>query len=144
MHKTKDMKYKIRNMIIDDYISARKLWEKTPGMKLEAADSEESISIYLNRNPELSFVAEANNKIVGTIICGEDGRRGYLQHLCVDSNYQNIGIGTSLLDSAINRFSNLNLHEIRIFILKNNSSGNKFSFSVKKDRLFKNLTVDKR
>ncbi|MFS1430561.1 GNAT family N-acetyltransferase, partial [Vibrio splendidus] len=73
----------IREMAISDYDSVIALWCQTEGMSIRDADSKESIASYLDRNPGLSFVAESNNEIIGAVLVGTDGRRGYLQHLAV-------------------------------------------------------------
>ncbi len=75
----------IREMVISDYDAVIALWCQTEGMSIRDADSKESISRYLERNPGLSFVVgnENENEIVGAVLVGTDGRRGYLQHLAV-------------------------------------------------------------
>jgi len=120
------MNLNVRKMTPDDYQEVRAIWELTPGMKLEQADSEEGVTRYLSRNPSLSYVAEVGDKIIGTVLCGEDGRRGYLQHLCVIEEFRGQGIGKKLLETAIQQFKLLELHEIRIFVFKDNDLGNKF------------------
>lgn len=120
------MHYLIRNMIPEDYSAIKILWENTPGLKLEKADSKDGITRYLVRNPNLSFVAEIDGQIIGTVLCGEDGRRGYLQHLCVENKHRHNGIAKMLLAKAIEQFSSLQLYEIRIFVLKSNNIGTQF------------------
>jgi ribosomal protein S18 acetylase RimI-like enzyme len=120
------MKYSIRKMLPSDYYQARRLWESTPGMKLEAADSKDGISRYILRHPELSYIAESDHRVIGTVIGGEDGRRGYLQHLCVAPEFRNQGIGKILLDASIKQFQKLDIHEVRIFVFKDNDVGNEF------------------
>ena len=68
-------------MDISDYQQVISLWSETEGMQLREADSEENIGKYLERNPNLSFVALEGEQIVGAILVGTDGRRGYIQHL---------------------------------------------------------------
>lgn len=109
-----------------DYIEVSNLWRSMPGLKLEKADSMEGVCRYLSKNPKLSFVAEIDGKVIGTVLCGEDGRRGYLQHLCVSEEYQGNNIGKLLLEAAIEQFNKLDIYEIRIFVFKNNDLGNKF------------------
>lgn len=116
----------IRPMRISDYHGARTLWETIPGLRLEKADSEEGVARYLARNPDLSFVAEHESEIVGTVLCGEDGRRGYLQHLCVAEKHRNQDLGTKLMAAALDQFSKLLLYEVRIFVLLSNPVGMKY------------------
>ena len=51
---------------------------KRRGRRLTDADSKEGVETYLNRNPGLSLVARQEGQIVGAILGGHDGRRGYL------------------------------------------------------------------
>ncbi len=120
------MTFNLRNMKPSDYASVRELWETIPGLRLEEADTEEAIHRYLARNRTLSFVALVDDNIIGSVLCGEDGRRGYLQHLCVSEKHQGKGIGKQLLKAAIEKFSLLELFEVRIFVLKNNKHGTDF------------------
>ncbi len=120
------MSIMIREMKVGDYDSIRKIWEEIPGLKLEEADSKKGIEKYLTLNPNLSYVASSGGKVIGTVLCGQDGRRGYLQHLCVIDEYRKFGIGSQLLDAAIDRFKELGLHEVRIFVFKDNQVGNEY------------------
>jgi len=137
----------IREMKIDDYDSIRGVWESIPGLKLEEADSRTGIEKYLTLNPNLSYVAISEDKIIGTVLCGQDGRRGYLQHLCVVDKYRNRGVGSKLLDAAIEQFNVLGLHEIRIFVFKNNEVGNRYwarkGWIVRNDIYVRSLKLEK-
>jgi len=83
----------IDEMTIADYDDVLSLLRASPGVALRGADSREATERYLARNPELSFVAKYAARIVGCVMCGHDGGRGYLQHLAVDPSYQRRGIG---------------------------------------------------
>ena len=94
-------------MIIDDYAAVYRLWQNTPGMGLNTTDdSEEGIAAYLKRNPNTCFVAEKSGEIVGAILSGHDGRRGYIYHVAVEPMIQHGGIGTSLVDRAMDALKN--------------------------------------
>ena len=69
------------------------LWRKSEGVGLSDADSNKSIHSYLKRNPGMSFVAKAEGKIVGAVLGGQDGRRGYIHHLAVRDDFRRQGIG---------------------------------------------------
>ena len=81
-----------RNMQISDYDSVIALWRDCDGVSLRNADSSAGIEKYLQRNPALSFVAQQNSAIVGTIMAGHDGKRGYIQHLAVVNEARGQGI----------------------------------------------------
>ena len=75
---------KIRDMSIGDYTNAYALWLSCPGIGLHPADdSREGIARFLDRNPKTCFVAEADGRLIGTIMAGNDGRRGYIYHTAV-------------------------------------------------------------
>lgn len=84
---------KIRKMTIDDYDGIYRLWTDTPGLGLNAADdSRDGIQKYLLRNPNTCFVAEKNAAVIGVIMSGHDGRRGYIYHTAVKVSERNKGI----------------------------------------------------
>ena len=91
---------KIRNMRLDDYDNVYALWLSCPGMRLnDWDDSREGIAKYLARNPNTCFVAEERGEIVGAILTGHDGRRGYISHTAVSPAHQRQGIGRQLFDA---------------------------------------------
>lgn len=88
---------KIREMFITDYDAALALWHRCAGMGLSDADELVPLSHFLERNPGLNFIALDGESLVGTVLCGTDGRRGYLYHLAVDPLYRRRGIGRELV-----------------------------------------------
>lgn len=88
----------IRLMALSDYEQVYQLWLSCAGMGLNNLDdSREGIERFLKRNPETCFVAEKDEKIIGVIIAGNDGRRGYIYHTAVNPDYRKQGIGKNLL-----------------------------------------------
>ena len=73
----------IRTLRIADYEAVLRLWQDTEGVGLNESDDRCHVRIYLRRNPGMSFVAQHGGEIVGAVLCGHDGRRGYLHHLAV-------------------------------------------------------------
>ena len=89
-------KYEIRVMTIDDYDEVYSLWQTIHGFGIRSIDdSREGVLRFLKRNPTTSVVAVEDGKIVGAILCGHDGRRGCLYHVCVDEHYRKCGSGKS-------------------------------------------------
>ncbi len=115
--------YSIRTMMIDDYDSVIGMMKQTPGVTFRDADSRESTAMYLDRNPELSFVAIAEKKLVGCIMSGHDGRRGYLQHLVVHSEFRRHGIANSLVERCLTALEKLGIRKSHIDVLKSNDTG---------------------
>ena len=84
----------IRTMTIADYDGVSSLWLSIKGFAIRSIDdSREGVDVFLKRNPTTSVVAEDNGVIIGSILCGHDGRRGTLYHVCVAQDYRNHGIG---------------------------------------------------
>ena len=111
---------KIREMLISDYEAVIALWKETEHLSLRDADSKHSIDLYLERNKGLSFVASQENEIVGAILVGTDGRRGYLQHLSVSSEHRGKGIGKSLVSESISALSLMGISKTHLFVLNEN------------------------
>ena len=120
--------YKIRNMDIKDYPQIINLWENAPGVGLnENDDSEKSIKLFLEKNPNICFVAELENgEIIGTIMAGNDGRRGHIYHLMVKNEYRKNGIGKKLLEEAENGLKKEGIRKIFLVVFKENEIGNIF------------------
>jgi ribosomal protein S18 acetylase RimI-like enzyme len=122
--------FELREMTIADYELAFELWNQTEGMVLSDADSKEAIAYYLNRNPEMSFVCEVAEKIIGTILCGHDGRRGFIYHVAVDPQYRGQSIGKKLICSSLDRLSSEGITKCHLMVLEDNEIGNQFWVKV--------------
>lgn len=108
-------------MDISDYSDVIKLWSMTESMALRDADSQENIGRYLKRNPGLSFVALNETSIVGAVLVGTDGRRGYVQHLAVSLLLRGQGIGRQLLSHSINALSQQGIEKTHLFVANENT-----------------------
>jgi len=113
-------------MKIEDYYELITLFKNTSGISLRDSDSFNSTKSYLKRNPDLSFVAVDNSKIIGCVMCGHDGRRAYLQHLLVLPQYRNQRIGKTLVEKSITALETIGIFKTHLFVLKNNQIGNNF------------------
>lgn len=136
----------IREMTIADYDSVYHLWVNTPGMGLNNLDdSVQGIEKYLKRNPNTCFVAEKNNKIIGVILSGHDGRRGFIYHAAVDPSERNSGVGTTLLDKAMNALKNEGISKVALVVFSHNELGNSFwekrGFIVRQDLTYRNKAI---
>ena len=95
----------IRKMTIQDYEKVYELWMSCKNMGFnDIDDSKEGISRFLERNPNTSFVAIQNEKLIGIILGGHDGRRGYIYHLSVNENYRKKSIGSELVKNCLDAF----------------------------------------
>ena len=136
----------IRVMTIADYDGVYNLWINTPGMGLNSADdSREGIEMYLMRNPETSFVAEQDGKIIGAIMAGHDGRRGYIYHTAVLPSYRNRGIAGRLVEHAMAALDAEGINKAALVAFRKNEIGNGFwersGFSERDDLIYRNKNI---
>ena len=139
---------KIRKMRITDYDNVYALWRKTPGMGLnDIDDSREGIERYLKRNPRTSFVAELDGELVGVIMAGHDGRRGYIHHTCVAPELWNNQIGTRLVETALEALRAEGICKAALVVFERNERGNGFwermGFTVRPDLIYRNRELTK-
>ncbi|OGO38955.1 MAG: GNAT family N-acetyltransferase [Chloroflexi bacterium RBG_16_57_8] len=120
------MSLHIRDFTSQDLDSAIRLWQSDENIGLSSADSPENIAAFLERNPGLSKVAESNGRTVGTLLCGHDGRRGYLYHLCVDEHYRRQGVGRSLVEACLDDLKKQGIRKCHLFVFNKNSFGRSF------------------
>ncbi len=120
------MTYQIKEMTIADYDEAYALWGRCPGIGLSDADSRCAINAFLERNPGLNFVARQDGQMVGTCMCGSDGRRGYLYHLAVDPTVRRQGIGQALVETSLTGLKALDIHKCHIMVFGGNDLGLSF------------------
>lgn len=136
----------IRTMTIGDYDGVYDLWIHTPGMGLNSTDdSREGIEKYLKRNPTTSFVAEDGGKIIGVIMAGHDGRRGFIHHTAVHPAYRNQGIGRKLADHAMDALEKEGIHKTALVVFRTNETGNGFweniGFTERNDLVYRNKNI---
>ena len=117
----------VRTMTIDDYEEVSLLWHKIKGFSIRSIDdSREGVARFLKRNPDSSVVAVEDSRVVGAILCGHDGRRGCMYHVCVDPEYRMRGIGKSMVVFAMNALKKENISKVSLIAFTKNDVGNKF------------------
>ncbi len=126
----KGMKFEISPFTIDAFDSVLTLWQQSEGVGLSEDDSRERISIYVERNVGTSFVATSNGCVVGAVLAGHDGRRGYLHHLAVHPQWRRRAIGRKLVARCLAALHNLGIRKCHIFIFDRNQDGVAFWKSV--------------
>ncbi len=118
--------FTLRVMTIDDYETVVELMQRTPGVTFRDADSFEATQRYLERNPELSFIAKAGDETAGCIMSGHDGRRGYLQHLVVAPAHRRQGIASALVESCLARLEVLGIAKSHVDVIRSNADAHSF------------------
>lgn len=112
------------------YPAARALWEQTPGVGLSAADEPQAIIRFLARNPGLSLVAMDGHALIGTILCGHDGRRGLIHHLVVAEPHRRQNLGRELVRLGLLGLREAGIDKCHILVFRDNESGQAFWRSV--------------
>ena len=138
---------KYRIMLPADYGAASALWNSIDGMGLRSLDdSKEGIEKYLSRNPSTSFIAFDDDKSIGCILCGHDGRRGYIYHTCVLPEYRGKGVGTRLVNLACNALKSEGLNKCALVCFTSNETGNGFwksqNWELRTDLNYFNLNLN--
>ena len=117
----------IRTMTIDDHDGVYKLWMTIRGFAIRSIDdSREGVERFLKRNPDTSVVALEDGQIVGSILCGHDGRRGCLYHVCVRRDYRMRGIGKAMVVYAMNALKEEQISKVSLIAFTKNDVGNAF------------------
>lgn len=133
-------------MKIKDYDAVYSLWINTPGMGLNTLDdSKEGIESFLKRNPSTCFVAKDKTRVIGVILSGHDGRRGYIYHTAVAIEERGKGIGIRLVEKAIEALKNEGIHKVGLVVFEKNETGNKFwesiGFEERKDLIYRSKVI---
>lgn len=136
----------IRLMRLEDYSRVYQLWLSCKGMGLnDLDDSPEGIERYLRRNPETCFVAQEDGRIVGVILSGHDGRRGFIHHTAVHPDHRGKGIGTALVEEAMAALDRCGIHKAALVVFARNQAGNDFwerrGFTSREDLVYRNRAI---
>lgn len=117
----------VRTMTIEDYAGVYELWMSIKGFAIRSIDdSEAGVARFLKRNPTTSVVAVEDGKIVGAILCGHDGRRGCMYHVCVHADYRMRGIGKEMVVYAMEALKKEQISKVSLIAFTVNDIGNAF------------------
>jgi ribosomal protein S18 acetylase RimI-like enzyme len=137
---------KIEKFTMELYEEIVLLWRKA-GISVGSSDTREELERVLQRNPDLFLIGKIHKKIVGVVIGGFDGRRGYVHHLAVDPDYQKKGYGKMIMDELIEKFRNIGVHKIHLFIEKYNQDVIEFyrnlGWEIRDDLIMMSYVPDK-
>lgn len=136
----------IRQMTRNDYPAVYGLWLSCKGMGLnDVDDSESEIFRFLERNPTTCFVCETDGKLIGVIMAGNDGRRGYIYHTAVHPSYRKQGVGSELVKTVLEAMKQLGISKVALVVFKKNRDGNSFwekqGFTVRNDLNYRNTSL---
>lgn len=117
----------IRVMTINDYKQVAALWHSIEGFGIRSIDdSREGVELFLRRNPTTSVVAVERDRIVGAILCGHDGRRGCLYHVCVAKDHRKQGIGQEMVAFCMEALKKEKINKVSLIAFTSNAVGNAF------------------
>lgn len=136
----------IRKITVEDYDKMYALWLSCKGMGLnDTDDSKEGIKRFLDRNPETCFAACENDRIIGVILAGNDGRRGFIYHTAVSPVCRGRGVGTALVNAALDALKNLGITKTALVVFDRNETGNAFweslGFTARNDLVYRNKAL---
>lgn len=137
----------IRVMKIADYDEVYQLWSDTAGMGMRSLDdSADGIARFLRRNPTTCFVALQGEVLVGVILCGNDGRRGYIYHTAVKPEFRRQGIAKALVYAVLNALRKEQIYKVALVAFRKNELGNRFwasmGFEERNDLVYRNLSLN--
>ena len=138
----------LRKMKIEDYDNVYSLWMSCVGMGLNNLDdSKDGIEKFLNRNQDTCYIAVEKDEIIGVIMVGNDGRRGYIYHTAVHPNYRKQGIGKALVEIALDSLLKLGINKVALVVFERNNAGNEFweklGFTSRNDLIYRNKALVK-
>lgn len=143
------MEYTIRSVTIEDYDAVFELWNSTEQSRRAlnpVDDSREGIEKYLKRNPNTCFAAVAEDKIIGVILSGHDGRRGIIHHLCVHPDHRRMGIAGQLVAFAEEALQKEGIQKLFGLVFKDNDTANKFwenqGYSLRTNLNYRNKSLN--
>lgn len=120
-------KHEIRAFEPADYPAVRGLWERTEGVGLNETDTLTKTSAFLEQHPGLSCIAiDVSGAVIGAVLCGHDGRRGYLHHLAVDARSRGQGVARALLAHCLHGLSGRGIDKCNVFVFGDNPEGAAF------------------
>ncbi len=139
----------LRLMTPEDYPALFALWNRVPGFNRglrSLDDNEAGIQKFLKRNPTTCFVAEFAGEIIGGILAGHDGRRGYIYHAIVLPEHQGKGIGKQLADAACDALGAEGINRVGMLVFAGNQQGNAFwesqGWQTRPDLIYRNKPLN--
>ncbi len=113
-------------MTVCDLEAVLALWGRTEGVGLNESDTPDQLRAYLDRNPGLSLIARDGTRLAGAVLCGHDGRRGYLNHLAVAPEYRGRGLGRQMVETCLGALGAMGILKCNIFLYAGNGPGERF------------------
>jgi ribosomal protein S18 acetylase RimI-like enzyme len=116
--------FELLAMTVGDYDEVVALWNACEGVR--AGETREEFTLILARNPQLSTVIRCGTQLAAAVLCCHDGRRGYLYHVCVASEFRKLGLGRVLVDRSLAKLKEVGISRCTIFVIAGNEAGEAF------------------
>jgi ribosomal protein S18 acetylase RimI-like enzyme len=97
------------------------LWRKC-NLVVPQNDPVEDIQRKLVFQPDLFFVALLDGKVIGSIMVGYEGHRGWMNYLAVLPEHQRRGYGRKLVEKAVDELKRLGCLKVNLQVRKSNVS----------------------
>lgn len=108
-------------MVTSDIPMALELWQRTNGVGLAIEETPQMLAAFLERTPAVSSITGIGDCLVGAVLDGHDGRRGYLYHISVEPKHRGCGLARSLVDRTVFHLGSLGLHRATIMVYATNA-----------------------
>lgn len=118
--------YHIEFLDINDYEKLLLFWKSIKGLGIGLGDSKENIKKFIAKNPNSNFQIKKNGEVIGTILCGNDGRRGYIYHLAIHKNFRKQSLGSRLVNTVLNNLKKEGITKCHVMIFNENRDGLEF------------------
>ena len=120
------MSTEIRRMEVSDIPASIELWKNMKGLAIRGSDNIRDLSDHVNMNRRHNFVAISGDQLIGTVLGGFDGRRGYIYHLAVHEGFRKQNIGKELMERCFQSFKEINVLKCHMMVLKDNLEAQEF------------------
>ena len=103
-------------------------WASIPGIGLNPIDdSPAGLRRFLERNPDLCTVARTTDgRLAGSLLCGWDGRRARLYHVCVHPDFRGRGIAQTMVRRVLRKLRSMGVVKCDLVCFQDNEIGNAF------------------
>ncbi len=122
--------WRIDDAEFKDITAMLEFWRATEGIGVGVGDDVESLQLFLKRNPTTCLVMKDKDRMIGTVLGGFDGRRGFIYHLAIHPDYRRRGLGKKLLDKALDELAKAGAPRTHLFVWKENQTAIDFYRSL--------------
>ena len=102
------------------------LWERC-GLTTPWNNPQADIARKMTVQPEMFLIAEdGQGNVIGTVMAGFDGHRGWINYLAVATEHRRRGVGKALMDAAADRLRSIGCPKINLQIRRSNMEAVEF------------------